>query len=65
MLAAGSLFPEAPAAAQVKKFELVATPKNPVVDEGVVWRAFTWNGRVPGPAKLRVYRPGAEELPRR
>jgi nitrite reductase (NO-forming) len=49
VLAAGSLFLGAPAAAQVKKFELVATRKNLVVDEGVVWRAFTWNGRVPGP----------------
>ncbi len=27
----------------------MATRKAVVVDEGVVWRAFTFNGRVPGP----------------
>ncbi len=49
LLAFGLLFVGPPAQAQVKKFELVATRKTLVVDEGVVWRAFTFNGRVPGP----------------
>lgn len=49
VVAAGVLFAGPPAAAQTKKFELVATRKSLVVDEGVVWHAFTWNGRVPGP----------------
>lgn len=37
------------AEAAVRKFELVPVRKTVVLDEGVVWRAFTWNGRVPGP----------------
>lgn len=49
VVVAGVLFVGPPAAAQTKKFELVATRKTLVVDEGVVWRAFTFNGRVPGP----------------
>lgn len=49
VVAAGALLAGPPTQAQIKKFELVPTRKNLVIDEGVVWRAFTWNGRVPGP----------------
>lgn len=46
---AGLLLLQPPASAQRKRFELVAGRKTVVVDKGVVWRAFAWNGRVPGP----------------
>ena len=40
------------AADTVKKFELVAGRRDLVIDEGVVFKAFTFNGTVPGPLLL-------------
>ncbi len=45
------LFPADAAGAErpVKKFELVTNRRNIPIDEGVVFEAFTFNGKLPGP----------------
>lgn len=42
-------FPAAPASGAARKFELIARQRDLVIDEGVVFKAMTFNGKLPGP----------------